>query len=96
MKNFTIENETSNITIHGSVKEAEAVPNSKRFSNEAALAKLAANWLAARLGRDLEQPAGRNGGKEVPDPRHRRIADLESDPEPRPDCPGCRRTRAGC
>jgi hypothetical protein len=49
MKNFTIENETNNITIHGSAKEAEAVPNSERFCNEAALAKLAANWPAARL-----------------------------------------------
>lgn len=49
MKHFTIENETNNITIYGSAKEAEAVPNSERFSNEAALAKLAANWPAARL-----------------------------------------------
>src|SRR5277367_3006337 len=49
MKNFTIENETNNITIHATAKEAEAVPNSERFSNEAALAKLAANWSAARL-----------------------------------------------
>jgi hypothetical protein len=49
MKNFTIENETNNITVHGSVKDAEAVPNSERFGNEAALAKLAANWPAARL-----------------------------------------------
>jgi hypothetical protein len=49
MKNFTIENETNNIIVHGSVKEAEAVPNSERFSTEAALAKLAANWPAARL-----------------------------------------------
>jgi len=49
MKNFTIENETNNITVHGSAKEAEAVPNSERFSTEAALAKLAANWPAARL-----------------------------------------------
>src|SRR5580658_4952464 len=49
MKNFTIENESNNITIHGSAKEAEAVPDSERFSNEAALAKLAANWPAARL-----------------------------------------------
>jgi hypothetical protein len=31
------------------VKEAEAVPNSERFGTEAALAKLAANWPAARL-----------------------------------------------
>jgi len=29
MKNFTIENETNNIMIHGSAKEAEAVPNSE-------------------------------------------------------------------
>ena len=49
MKHFTIENETNNIMIHGSAKEADAVPNSERFSNEAALAKLAANWPAARL-----------------------------------------------
>ena len=49
MKNFTIENETNNITVHGSSKEAEAVPNSERFSSEAQLAKLAASWPAARL-----------------------------------------------
>jgi hypothetical protein len=49
VKNFTIENETNNITIHSSAKEAEAVPNSERFTSEAALAKLAADWPAARL-----------------------------------------------
>jgi hypothetical protein len=49
MKHFTIENETNNITIHISARDADAVPNSERFSNEAALAKLAANWPAARL-----------------------------------------------
>ena len=49
MKNFTIENETNNITVHGSAKEAEAVPDSERFGTEAALAKLAANWPAGRL-----------------------------------------------
>ena len=49
MKNFTIENETNNITIHASAKDAEAVPNSEHFGSEAALAKLAANWPAARL-----------------------------------------------
>jgi hypothetical protein len=49
MKNFTIENETNNITVHGSAKEADAVPNSERFGTEAALGKLAANWPAARL-----------------------------------------------
>jgi hypothetical protein len=49
MKNFPIENETNNITVHGSAKEAEAVLDSERFSTEAALAKLAANWPAARL-----------------------------------------------
>jgi Protein of unknown function (DUF3489) len=49
MKHFTIENDNNNITIHGSAKEAEAVLDSERFSNEAALAKLAANWPAARL-----------------------------------------------
>jgi hypothetical protein len=49
MKTFTIENETNNITVHASAKEADAVANSERFSNEAALAKLAADWPAARL-----------------------------------------------
>ncbi len=49
MKNFTIENETNNITVHPSAKDAEAVPNSERFGTEAALAKLAANRPAARL-----------------------------------------------
>jgi hypothetical protein len=49
MKNFTIDNETNDIAVHGSVKEAEAVPNSERFGTEAALAKLAANWPMTRL-----------------------------------------------
>jgi hypothetical protein len=49
MKIFTIENETNNITLHGSIQEAEAVPNAERFRNEAALAKLAAAWPVARL-----------------------------------------------
>ena len=49
MKNYTIENETNNVMIHGSAKEAQAVPNSEQFSNEAALANLAADWPAARL-----------------------------------------------
>jgi len=49
MKTFTIENETNNITIHPSAKEADAVPNSERFGNETALAKLAVDWPAGRL-----------------------------------------------
>jgi len=49
MKNFKIENETNNITVHASAKEAEAFPDCERFGTEAALAKLAANWPAARL-----------------------------------------------
>jgi hypothetical protein len=49
MKTFTIENETHNITVRASAKEAEAVLDSERFSNEAMLAKLAENWPAARL-----------------------------------------------
>ena len=49
MKHFTIEAETNNIMVHGSAKEADAVPNTERFSNEVALAKLAANWPVARL-----------------------------------------------
>ena len=49
MKTFTIENETNNIIVHTTIQEAEAVADAERFRNEAALAKLAANWLAARL-----------------------------------------------
>jgi hypothetical protein len=49
MKNFTIENETNEIIVHSSEKEAEAVTNSERFNSETALAKLAADWPAARL-----------------------------------------------
>ena len=49
MKTFTIENETNNITVHASAQEAESVLNSERFENEFTLAKLAANWPAARL-----------------------------------------------
>ena len=49
MLTFTIENETNNITAHATAQEAEAVPNAERFRNEAGLAKLAADWSAARL-----------------------------------------------
>jgi hypothetical protein len=49
MKTFTIENETNNIMIHASSKDAEVVPNSERFGTEAALAKLAGYWPASRL-----------------------------------------------
>lgn len=48
MKHFTIENDNK-ITVHGSAREADAVPDSERFSNETALARLAASWPAARL-----------------------------------------------
>jgi hypothetical protein len=44
MKTFTIENDTNNITLHASGKGAEMVPDSERFSDGGALAKLAANW----------------------------------------------------
>src|SRR6266567_922746 len=49
MKAFTIENETNNITLHATIQDAEAVADAEHFRNEAALAKLAANWPAARL-----------------------------------------------
>jgi hypothetical protein len=49
MKTFTIETETNNITLNASTKDAEAVSGAQRFSSEAALVKLAANWPAARL-----------------------------------------------
>ena len=49
MKTFTIENETNNITIHATIQDAEAVVNAECFRTEAQLAKLAADWPAARL-----------------------------------------------
>ena len=49
MLTFTIENESDNIMAHATAQEAEAVPNAERFRNEAGLAKLAADWSAARL-----------------------------------------------
>jgi hypothetical protein len=49
MITFTIENETNNIMAHVTAQDAEAVPNAERFRNQATLAKLAADWPAARL-----------------------------------------------
>jgi len=49
MKAFTIENETDNIVVHATTKEAEALENAVSFRNEAGLAKLAADWPMARL-----------------------------------------------
>ena len=49
MKIFTIEAETNNVTVHATMKEAEAVAGTERFRNKAGLAKLAANWPANRL-----------------------------------------------
>ena len=49
MKNFTIENETNNITVHATTQDAEAVLNAERFRNESGLNKLAAEWPATRL-----------------------------------------------
>ena len=49
MKTFTIENKTNNITLHATAKAAETILDSERFNSELALAKLAANWPAARL-----------------------------------------------
>ena len=49
MKTFTIENETNNITIHGTVQDAESVANAERFRNEGGLAKLTVDWPASRL-----------------------------------------------
>jgi hypothetical protein len=49
MKVFTIENETNNITVHGTVQDAEAVANAETFRSESGLNKLAADWSATRL-----------------------------------------------
>lgn len=52
MKHFTIENETNNITLYGSVGEADAIPESEQFSTGARLGKLA----GGPAGRGWEQP----------------------------------------
>ena len=93
MKHFTIENETNNITVHGSAKEAEAVPDSERFSNEAGAGEAGRELARGPPGRDLEQPAGSDAGEEVQGSRDRRKPDLESNSEPRPDRSGKRRQR---
>jgi hypothetical protein len=49
MKVFTIENGTNNITVHGTVQEAEAVENAECFRSEAGLEKLAADWPMVKL-----------------------------------------------
>jgi hypothetical protein len=49
MKIFTLENGTSSITRQMTIPEAEAVVNAESLRNEAGLAKLAADWPAARL-----------------------------------------------
>ena len=49
MKVFTIETETNNITVHATMQDAEAVAGAELFRNETGLAKLAAEWPAARL-----------------------------------------------
>jgi outer membrane biosynthesis protein TonB len=48
MTTFTIDDENT-ITAHATAADAKALAGTERFSNEAALAKLAANWTAARL-----------------------------------------------
>ena len=49
MKTFTIENETNDITVYASARDARAAANSERFTSEDELATLAAEWPTARL-----------------------------------------------
>ena len=88
MKNFTIENETNNIMIHGSAKEAEAAPNSERFGNEAALAKLAADWPAARLVEIWNSLPGETAVKKFKDRATAVSRIWKAIQNPRPGCPG--------
>ena len=48
MTHFTIDT-ANNITAHHTAAEAKALEGAERFNNEGALAKLAADWPAARL-----------------------------------------------
>ena len=67
MKAFTIENETNNITLHAMIQDAEAVTNAELFRNESGLAKLAANWPAARLVEIWNSLAGETPVKKFKD-----------------------------
>lgn len=49
MRVFTIEDQTNNITSHGSVRQAGALANAMRFRSEASLSRLARDWPASRL-----------------------------------------------
>jgi hypothetical protein len=67
VKTFTIDNETNNITMHATSKEAEVVPDSERFGSEAALAKIAAKWPASRLIEIWNRLAGESPVKKFKD-----------------------------
>jgi hypothetical protein len=49
MKTFTIETETNNITLHATLEDALAVPDSEHFTSSKDLASLASEWPTARL-----------------------------------------------
>ena len=68
MNTFTIENETNNLTLHATAQEAEAVAHTRRFHNEAGLAKLAGDWPMAKLVTVWNRLPGRNLGHEVQGP----------------------------
>ena len=67
MKTFTIENETNNITVHATIQEAEAGANAERFRTQVQLAKLAADWPAARLVEIWNSLPGETPVKKVKD-----------------------------
>ena len=52
MKNFTIENETNNITVHGSAKEAEAFPDSERAAQSVHTVTISVN-IASYFSREF-------------------------------------------
>ncbi len=94
MKNFTIENETNNITVSRFGEGSRSRPQLRTIQQRSRAGEAGGGLARSPAGRDLEQPAGRNAGQEVQGSRDGRIADLESDSEPRRDCPGCRREAA--
>jgi hypothetical protein len=49
MKTFTIETEMNNITLHPTLEDAQAVPDSEHFGSAEDLAGLASEWTTARL-----------------------------------------------
>jgi len=83
MTHFTIDAD-NNIAAHATAAEARVLEGGERFSNEGALAKLAANWPATRLVEMYNSLTGVTPVKKFKGSQHGCSPDLDGDPEPGP------------